>query len=121
MDISELYAEREELIAQLDKVIEFKKNVGRKLARAEYEYKKARTKLMARMMIVGYETEHGDTKPIAATAVYNMAQGDEEIALLKLQRDLHQADADVTQEKIYQLKLQINILNSDIENVRKMI
>lgn len=106
---------------KLDEVILFKKEVGRKLAKAEYFYKKERTKLMARMMIVGYETEDGETKPIAATAVYNMAQGDEIVAKLKLQRDMYQADAEVTQEKIYALKLQINILNSDIENIRRMV
>jgi len=121
MDITELYADREELIQELDKTIKYKKKVGRDLARAEYDYKKARTMTMARMMIVGYETEDGKTKPIAATAVSDLAQGTEEVAEFRVKRDLRKADAEVTQERIYQLKLQINILTADIENVRRMV
>jgi len=74
---------------------------------------------MHKMMLDGYEYDGRKTKPIAATAVYNMAQGDPEVAKLKLERDIRQADLDVYQEQIYSLKLQINILEKDIENDRK--
>jgi len=114
-----LYEQRQDLLTLLTDCISYKKDNGRKLAKAEYEYKKARTLLMAKMMLVGYEVEEGVTKPIAATAVYNLAQGDPDVAKLKLKRDLCQSDADVTQEKIYQIKMQINIIEEDIKNVRR--
>jgi hypothetical protein len=114
-----LYEQRNDLIKLLNDCISYKKTNGRKLAEAECEYKKARTMLMTRMMLDGYEVLQGKTKPIAATAVYNLAQGDEEVAALKLERDLRQADADVTQEKIYSIKLQINIIEEDLRNIRK--
>ena len=113
------YKKRKELVDLLHECITFKKINGRKLAEAEYEYKKSRTLLMAKMMIIGYEVEEGKTKPIAATAVYNLAQGDPEIARLKMERDLRQADADVTQEKIYAIKLQISIIESDLKRDSK--
>ena len=121
IDVSELYGERQELLDKLDEVITYKKNVGRLLARSEHAYKKARTLKMAEAMLIGYTCEHGTTKPVAATAVNELVQGDSVIADLRLQRDLHMADAEVTQEKIYALKLQINILTTDIENVRRMV
>ena len=117
--MQELYEKRNDLLNLLTECISYKKDNGRKLAQAEYEYKKARTLLMAKMMLDGYETEDGKTKTIAATAVYNLAQGDPNVAKLKLERDLRQADAEVTQEKIYQLKLQINIIEDDLKNIRK--
>jgi len=118
--MQDMYEQRQDLIQLLTECIEYKKDNGRLLAIAEYEYKKARTLLMAKMMLVGYKTDEGTTKPIAATAVYNLAQGDPDVAKLKLTRDYRQADADVTQEKIYQIKLQINIIEEDIKNVRRM-
>jgi len=117
--MQDLYEQRNDLLKLLTECISYKKTNGRKLAEAEYEYKKARTLLMARMMVAGYEIENSVTKPIAATAVYNLAQGDPDVAKLKLARDLCQSDADVTQEKIYQLKLQINIIEEDLRNIRK--
>jgi len=117
--MQDLMEQRQDLIELLTECIAYKKDNGRLLAKAEYEYKKARTLLMAKMMLDGYETKHGKTKPIAATAVYNMAQGDPEVAKLKLERDYRQSDADVTQEKIYQLKLQINIIEDDLKNIRR--
>jgi len=110
---------RTKLITQLTSCITMKREIGRKLAQAEHDYKKARTLLMHKMMLDGYEQNGKKTKPIAATAVYNMAQGDPEVAKLKLERDIRQADLDVYQEQIYSLKLQINILEKDIENDRK--
>ena len=117
--MEELYQKRIDLISLLTDCIEYKKTNGRKLCDAEYSYKKARTLLMTRMMLEGYTTVDGTTKKIAATAVYNLAQGDPEVAKLKLERDLRQADAEVTQEKIYQVKLQLKIIEDDIANIRK--
>ena len=121
LDMAELYGERETYLQALEDAIQFKKKIGRRLAVAERDYKVARTKLMAEMMIVGYTTPNGKTKSIAATAVYDLAQGDEVVAELKLKRDMCAADDSVTQERIYQLKLQINILSTDIENVRRIV
>ena len=117
--MQELYEQRNDLIKLLNDCIGYKKENGRALAIAEYNYKKARTLLMVKMMVDGYTTEDGKTKAIAATAVYNLAQGDPNVAKLKLERDYRQADAEVTQEKIYSVKLQINIIEDDLKNIRK--
>jgi len=117
--MKDMYEQRQDLIKLLGECITYNKDNGRLLAVAEYEYKKARTILMTKMMLLGYTTEDGTTKPIAATAVYNLAQGDPDVAKLKLERDYRQADAEVTQEKIYSIKLQLSILEEDIKNVRK--
>lgn len=110
---------RDDKLKLLNECIDAKKKVGRKLADAEYHYKKARTMLMHRMMLDGYELHGEKTKPIAATAVYNLAQGDPTVAAFKKERDICQADYDVLQEKIYALKKEIDILTSDIESSRK--
>ena len=117
--MQDLIEQRSDLIVLLNDCIEYKKTNGRKLAIAEYEYKKARTLLMTRMMLDGYEVDGEKTKKIAATACYQLAQGDPVVAKLKLERDYRQADAEVTQEKIYSVKLQLNIIESDLSNIRK--
>ena len=117
--MQDLYDKRSELVKHLNESIIKKQKLGKIYAEAEYKYKTERTKLMAKMMIIGYETENGLTKPIAATAVYNMAQGDKEVAKLKYGRDLAMYEMDVVQENIYSLKLQINIIENDLKNIRK--
>jgi|GEM_PF-5244412 len=117
--MEELYSKRKQLIEDLNKSIVKKQELGKIYATAEYKYKSERTKLMAKMMILGYETENGLTKPIAATAVYNMAQGDKEVAKLKYTRDLAMYEMDVVQENIYAIKLQINVIEEDLKNIRR--
>ena len=117
--MQDLMNERSELVKKLNESIAMKQKLGKIYAEAEYKYKSTRTKLMAKMMILGYETENGRTKAIAATAVYNMAQGDKEVSKLKYTRDLAMYEMDVVQENIYALKLQINIIEEDIKNVRR--
>ncbi len=116
--MQELMQEREKIKKELNSCIIYKKKVGRDLARAEYEYKRVRTINMHRLMIHGYELNGEKTKPIAATAVYDMVQGIPEVADARLKRDLRKADFDVTQEKIYQCKLELQILESDIKAIR---
>jgi len=117
--MQEMYEQRKELIENLNKSIFKKQKLSKIYADAEYKYKTARTRLMAKMMIIGYETNYGATKPIAATAVYNLAQGDEEIGKLKRVRDLAQYEMDVVQENIYAIKLQINVIEEDLKNIRR--
>ena len=119
MDISDLLGERETFLNALDKAVKAKGDSGRALAHAEFSYKKANTKCMMKMMLVGYETLEGKTKPIAATACATLAQGDDLVAELRLQRDVCAATDSVNQEEIYRLKLQINIIGTDLENCRR--
>ncbi len=113
--MQELMAERNAIKQDLNAAIIFKKKVGRELAKAEYEYKKERTKAMHRAMIEGYK----GSSPVAATAVYNLIQGDEAVGQLRLIRDTKRADLDVTNERINQKKLELRIIESDIEAIRK--
>jgi hypothetical protein len=117
--LQELYDERSKLVKHLNESIIKKQKLGKIYAKAEQDYKSERTRLMAKMMILGYESESGLTKPIAATAVYNMAQGDKVVAKLKYTRDLAMYEMDVVQENIYALKLQINIIEEDLKNIRR--
>lgn len=111
----ELIQQREEVRRELNDAIIFRKNCGRALAQAEHDYKRCRTLWMHRIMIEGYE----GSKPIAATAAYDFVQGIPEVVEYKLERDLKQADLDVTVERINQKKLELRILDGDIRAIGK--
>ena len=114
--------DRDELKSQLTKCILYKKNVGRDLARAEYEYKMIRTKQMYSVIIKGYqEGEDPSSKPIAMTAASEFVQGIPEVAAKRLERDLRKADHEVNDQKIYQVKLELKIVEGDIEAIRRNV
>lgn len=98
--------------------IEAKRQFGWKLANAEFEYRKERSKMIAKLNIVGYEAEDGKMKPLAITTCESMSHGIEPVASLRLKRDLLQIDCDSIQEKIYQTKLEIGIIERQIQAER---
>ena len=117
--MQDLLQELTEKRKMLDDCIDSKKKLGRKLARAEFDYKVARSKMIAHLNIVGLETEEGNMKPLAITTCEGMSQGIEPVSSLRLERDMAKFDYDVLQEKIWQSKIEINIIQSQMEAERK--
>ena len=115
----ELLNELNEHRKMLNECIAKKKDLGRKLAKAEFIYKVERSKMIAHLNIIGLEISEGVTKPIAITACEAMSHGLEPVATLRRDRDLAKMDYDVLQEKIYQCKLEIGIIERQIMAERK--
>jgi len=82
------------------------KSTGRKLAEAENKYRKALRKEILRLRI---EDE------VAWTACDTLARGEDEVAKLRLERDIRQSDYDVIIEKIHSVKLEIRLLEGEIK------
>jgi len=82
------------------------KVIGRMLAGATKDYKIALRKEILKL--------HVEDK-VAWTACYELALGDEEVAKLRFNRDIKQSDYDVCIEKINALKLEIRLLEKEIE------
>lgn len=81
------------------------KHTGRKLAEAEKNYRIALHKeiLLQR------------TNKVPVTIISDICRGKEDIADLKFIRDIRQSDYDVCSEKIHQIKLEIRLLEKEIE------
>jgi hypothetical protein len=82
------------------------KSSGRFLATAERDYRVALCKEMLKM--------RAEDK-IAWTALFDLAVGNKEVADLRFKRDVHNSDYDVSKECINQLKLEIRLLEKEIE------
>lgn len=96
---------REQRILLID-TVNAMKVTGRQLAQATKNYKIALRKEILRL-----RTEEG----VAWTACYDLALGEDEVAQLRFIRDIRQSDYDVCLEKINQLKLEIRLLEKEIE------
>ena len=117
--MQELYEIRSNLIEKLNTLIKNKRDYGKLLAEAERIYRKELTSTMATMLLEGFEFNGKKSKPLAATAVYNMDRGIAKVADLRAKRDGYDVLADTIQESIYSTKLQISIIEDDIKNVRR--
>lgn len=94
---------REKRIKLIDTVVAMKK-IGRELARAENEYRKE----LAKKMLL----ERANGMPV--TIISDICRGDEKIADLKLKRDIAQSDYDVSDNMQNALKIEIRILENEI-------
>lgn len=119
MVIKDLIKQSTENRVLLDKCITSLKENNRKLAYAERNYRKALTQESLRLKILGYEGELGKTEPVAWTKADTIAMGLPEVAELRLQRDLARGDVDTLLQKIYQIKLELDIIQSDMAAMRK--
>jgi hypothetical protein len=86
------------------------KVTGRMLAEATMKYKIALRKEILRL--------HVEDK-VAWTACYELALGESEVAKLRFNRDIKQSDYDVCIEKINQIKMEMRILDKEIEQDRQ--
>jgi len=95
---------------QLNECLIFYKNNGRKLAKAEMEYRIALRKEVFRL-----HEEDG----VAWTACETLARGNEKVAELRFKRDIRKADYEACYEKILQLKTELRILENEIQAERQ--
>ncbi len=103
----------------LNDCIDSLKVLNRKLANAEYHYRLALTKESLRLKIGGYEGELGKTESVAWSKADMIAMGLPGVAELRLERDLAKGDVDTILQKIYQLKIEIDINQMDMAAIRK--
>lgn len=105
-DILEIFNMREDLMKSLTASYTELWRMGKKLALAEHEYKIANRIEIFRL--------HEEDKT-AWTACQTLAHGDKKVAELRLKRDLAKVEYDVSQEKINGIKLQLRLIESEIE------
>lgn len=95
----------------LKECIQALKNTGRAKAKAEQDYRIALCKEML--------LERANGTPV--TIISDICRGKEEIAKLKLTRDIRESDWEVCLQKIYQTKNEIAILEKEIYGELKSI
>lgn len=113
------YVQLQEQRKLLSDCIDYMKNVNRKLGMAEYQYRLALTKAEVILKINGYEGPEGHTEPVAWTMAGEIARGLPDVAKLRLQRDLLKGDLEAAIQKIYQCKLEIGLLEKEVEMIAK--
>lgn len=97
----EICQERGELAQEIDRL----RDAGMQLARNEAEYKKALAKFIA--------MRRAENVPV--TIIGDLARGNEEIANLRMQRDMSDVLYKVAQERINAIKLELRILQNQWE------
>jgi len=107
--MQDLIIESEELRKQLNNNIDELKKVGYNKAKAEYEYRVALSK---EIMI-----QRNQGLPV--TIINDVVKGKEEIAKLKLQRDYTETLYDVAKQKIYATKIELEIVENQLQAERK--
>lgn len=117
--MQDVYTQLKDQRELLTKCIEYLKDRNRNLAKAEYDYRLALTKECLKLKIEGYEGELGKTEQVAWTKADLIAKGMDHVAELRLKRDLAKGDVEATMQKIYAVKIEIGILERDMEAIRK--
>ena len=113
---NDLQAERD----MLKKLIKSLQKYNRKLAEAEQKYRKAYAKECIRIKLNGVEGEDGETtEPVAWTMTPEIARGLPEVAQLRYERDLAKGEIEAIKQKIYQTKIEIRLLEGEMEAIRK--
>ena len=90
---------------------------NRKLAKAEHDYRLAYAKECIKIKIDGAEGEKGKTDPVAWTMTPTIARGNKEVASCRYERDIMQGEVEAIMQKIYAVKLEINILQKELEAI----
>ena len=122
MDISmqdtynDLQAERD----MLKKLIKSLQNYNRKLAEAEQNYRMAYSKECIRIKLDGVEGENGEkTSPVAWTKTGEIARGLDNVAELRYKRDLLKGEVEAIMQKIYAVKIEIDLLDKELQAIAK--
>ena len=106
----------------LDLISKLKK-VGDKLAKAEYEYKIKLTLTCFKLKQQGYcgeiNGEHVEVEPTAWTVTTTLARGIPEVADARLERDTLEGEKEAIMQDIYRVKLELGILEKEMEAIRK--
>lgn len=121
MDVSmqdtynDLQAER----TMLKKLIKSLQKINRKLAEAEQKYRMAFSKECIRIKLDGVEGESGKTDPVAWTMTPQIARGLKMVANLRYERDILEGEKEAVMQKIYQTKIEIDLLQKEMEAISK--
>lgn len=110
-----LKAERQ----MLKKLISTLQQYNRKLAEAEHNYRVTFTKSCVEIKLNGVETEAGTTDPVAWTMTSDIAKGLPEVAKLRYERDVLKGEIEAILQKIYQTKIEIDLLQKEMEAIAK--
>lgn len=101
----ELFAERNDLMAELSASIEAMERHGAKKAGAERDYKVALAQTALRLK------DSGMTATMVGLTVY----GQPEVAKLRFERDLAETMHDTAEQKIQAIKLRLRLVEAQIE------
>ena len=107
--MEKLYADREKIIKLLNDAIILGKSRGLKLAECEMYYWVEVAKL------VRIELDRG----VKVTVIDDLCRGDENVAILKFERDSAKVLYDSVVEAINIYKVQIRVIENDLSNIRK--
>ncbi len=122
-NMQQTYNDLQENRKMLSKLISSLQKANRKLAKAEEEYRRAMTKWCFILKEEGYEGEidgeHVEVGPVAWTVTTTLARGIPEVSELRLERDTLQGEKDAIQEKVYQVKIEIRLLENEMKAIRK--
>ena len=121
MDLSmqDTYNQLQEERDMLRKLIKSLQQVNRKLADAEQEYRKKFSNECIRIKLDGVEGEEGKTDPVAWTMTPQIARGLDEVAELRYERDILEGEKEAIMQKIYQTKIEIDLLQNEMESIQK--
>jgi len=107
----------------LKKLIKSLQTYNRKLAEAEFEYRKALTSTCFLLKTEGYSGEiDGEYREVGETAwtvTTTLARGIPEVAEKRLERDTVEGEKEAIQQKIFQVKIEINLLETEMEAIRR--
>jgi len=106
MEVVDLFNERENLSRSLSDSYQHLWQKGQESAKTEHQYKIANKVEIFRL--------HEEEK-VAWTVCQTLAHGDQKVADLRLARDLAKVQYDVMQEKIQGIKLQLRLIESQLE------
>jgi len=90
---------------QMTGVITELKKRGRKMAETEADYRSALAQKILQLRAEGFP----------ATIMSDVVRGDREVAKLRLVRDIAKTEYDVANEMLQVLKLQIRVLQAEVE------
>lgn len=103
----------------LRKLIKSLQQCNRKLAEAEQNYRKAYTSECVRIKLNGVEGQSGRTEPVAWTMTSDIAKGLNEVSQLRYERDVLKGEKEAIMQKIYQTKIEIDLLQKEMESIQK--
>ena len=101
----DLYIELQEKTEALDKAIDEMRVAGRKLAERERDYKVTLAKACLRLKTLNF----------AIGLIDKICYGEDDVADARFQRDIAETMYKATQEQINSLKLQIRIIESQLQ------
>ena len=103
----------------LKKLIKSLQECNRRLADAEQTYRRRYTEACIRIKLDGIEGKKGKTEPVAWTMTGELARGIQGVASARHERDVLKGEKEAILQKIYQTKIEIDLLTKEMEAIRR--